>query len=64
MKLTTDTDVTAEIEAALIGSRQSPTDFDVDKIASACFEYVTELGGYVQTVDEDGFWAAVEDAAL
>jgi hypothetical protein len=38
-------------------------DFDLDKIFDSCFEYSAELGGFVQTVDTEGFWDAAQAAA-
>ncbi|WP_166345181.1 hypothetical protein [Phytoactinopolyspora limicola] len=38
-------------------------EYDLDAIFRATHEYDAEAGGFVQTVDEDGFWAAVQRQA-
>lgn len=60
---TTADDAKAYIATAIEAGDASREEFDIDAIFDAAFEYSTELQMFVQTVDEDGFWAAVQDAA-
>jgi len=53
--------ITQTIEA---GGSSDATDYNIDQIFDTCFEYSTDLQAFVQTVDTDGFWDAVQEAAL
>ena len=37
-------------------------DYDLDAIFDECYEYSAEYGGFVQTCDDEAFWAAVQRA--
>ncbi|MGQ7788909.1 hypothetical protein [Nesterenkonia sp. K-15-9-6] len=54
------THITQAIEAAGSPVDDAAAEYDLDGIADATFEYSAELQGFVQTVDTEGFWAAVE----
>lgn len=53
--------ITQTIEA---GGAADATDYNIDQIFETCFEYSADLQAFVQTVDTDSFWDAVEEAAL
>ena len=36
------------------------SDFDAGAIFDACFRYDAERGGFVMSVDADGFWESVK----
>lgn len=60
---TTRDDALEMVVAAIEAGDATRDEYDLDQIADKCFEYSAKLGGYVQVVDESGFWAAVEEAA-
>lgn len=61
---TTKEDAAEMVGQAIDAGTASREDYDIDRITDQCFEYSPEMGGYVQVVDEPGFWAAVEECAL
>lgn len=57
----TDADAKLDITFAL---GDEADNHDIDGILADAFEYDARLGGFVQTVDEDGFWSAVARHAI
>ncbi|GAB3191705.1 hypothetical protein [Nesterenkonia suensis] len=54
------THITQAIEAAGSPVKDAAAEYNLDAIADATHEYSEELQGFVQTVDTEGFWTAVE----
>lgn len=52
------------IDHAIAPALDKVTDFDLDAIFEATFTYDAARQGFVQTADEDEFWAAVQAAAV
>lgn len=60
---TTDHEAAADVMTAIEAGDANAEEYDIDQIVRDCFDYDAEAGGLVQTVDEDGFWEAVETNA-
>ena len=52
----------AIIQAIIPALNGYEDDFDLAAIFDACFAYDRDEDGFVQVVDEDGFWEAVRAA--
>lgn len=52
------------IDHAIAPALDKVADFDLDAIFEATFTYDAARQGFVQTADEDEFWAAVQAAAV
>lgn len=51
------------IEAAGSPVQDAAAEYDLDQIADTAYEYSADLQAFVQIVDTEEFWAAVEEAA-